>query len=575
MITENEFCLGSTCPTKILHSRSDLPRNDRDNSFAAWMISETAKVHALAAALFPSAINAHGSIEETQRLLVDHDLVANARFEGKGAACKIDFVERSAERIRLYSVLAKPFDPLRHEQRLEFHSQAGNLRREWREHFELMALRALVVRQLYPESRISCLAVVPSKGAAAAVEGLHGCFECDGKKWMLHGAAAAPEAARLLRIVDVTREASSVATAVLAKVEALSRYLANAGKPELGYLCKKCEFRTTGTRSGFNLCWGPLADVSPHMFDLAYMYFIQEAGGQPVANRLAKEGRVSLWDIPEDRIDGEYAERQLLQLEGTRSGQEIIRPGLGEEMKQAVYPLHFLDFETVRSLLPVHQGSTVGGLTLFQFSVHCRNVAGGELEHVAWLNTEESDPNRRFLAALRSALGDTGTVLVWTHYEENSFCELLAELIGAGIEGPDLEWLMRLLSSGRILDMHELCFRHYWHPRMKGRTSIKVVLPAVWSGNSPVTNAAPYARFSDDPYTFLKSIGAVGDGCAAMEAYLAMQTPGRREEMAAELLRYCGIDTLAMVFVWDYWQWRLRAGSNEATVDLGAAKGGI
>jgi hypothetical protein len=197
------------------------------------------------------------------------------------------------------------------------------------------------------------------------------------------------------------------------------------------------------------------------------------------------------------------------------------------------------------------------------------------LEHFSWLNAEASDPNRRFLAALRSALGDTGTVLVWTHYEENSFCELLAELIGAGIEGQDFEWLTKLLTSGRILDMHELCFRHYWHPRMKGRTSIKVVLPAVWSGNSPVTNAAPYARFSDDPYTFLKSIGAVGDGCAAMEAYLAMQTPGRREEMAAELLRYCGIDTLAMVFVWDYWQWRLRAGSNEATVDLGAAKGSI
>ncbi len=471
-------------------------------------------------------------------------------------------------------MLAKPLDPRRHEQRLEFHNQAGNLRREWREHFELVALRALVVRQLYPESRISCLVVVPVKGADASIEGLHRCFEQVGMRWKLRDPIATPEAFRLLRVVDVTREAISVAKAVVTRVEALNQYLANPGIPELGYRCKKCEFRVTGKRSGFDLCWGALADVSPHMFDLAYMYFIQDADGKPVANRLAKEGRISLFDIPEEKIEGDYAERQLLQLEGTRSGREIIGPELGEEMKEVVYPLHFLDIETVRTLLPVHQGSTVAGLTLFQFSNHRLSTPGGELKHEAWLNTEASDPNRRFLAALRSALGDTGTVLIWTRYEENSFCELLAELIGAGIDGPDFEWLTKLLTSGRILDMHELCFRHYWHPLMKGRTSIKVVLPAVWSVDSPVKKAAPYAEFTLDPYAFLKSMGAVGDGCAAMEAYLLLQTPERREEMAAQLLRYCGIDTLAMVYIWDYWQWRLQAGGSEAA-GVGATKEGI
>jgi len=55
----------------------------------------------------------------------------------------------------------------------------------------------------------------------------------------------------------------------------------------------------------------------------------------------------------------------------------------------------------------------------------------------------------------------------------------------------------------------------------------------------------------------------VGDGCAAMEAYLAMQMPERREEMGGQLLRYCGIDTIAMVFIWDYWKWRM-AGTHVA-----------
>jgi len=50
-------------------------------------------------------------------------------------------------------------------------------------------------------------------------------------------------------------------------------------------------------------------------------------------------------------------------------------------------------------------------------------------------------------------------------------------------------WLDRLLGpedqdgrrhSPRIRDLHHLAFQHYFHPRMGGRTSIKVVLTAVW-----------------------------------------------------------------------------------------------
>ena len=54
-------------------------------------------------------------------------------------------------------------------------------------------------------------------------------------------------------------------------------------------------------------------------------------------------------------------------------------------------------------------------------------------------------------------------------------------------------WLDRLLGpedhegrrrSLRIRDLHQLALRHYFHPRMGGRISIKMVLPAVWAGAS-------------------------------------------------------------------------------------------
>ena len=50
-------------------------------------------------------------------------------------------------------------------------------------------------------------------------------------------------------------------------------------------------------------------------------------------------------------------------------------------------------------------------------------------------------------------------------------------------------WFDRLLGpedwderthSRRICDLHQLTLQHYFHPRMGGRTSIKVMLPAVW-----------------------------------------------------------------------------------------------
>jgi hypothetical protein len=180
------------------------------------------------------------------------------------------------------------------------------------------------------------------------------------------------------------------------------------------------------------------------------------------------------------------------------------------------------------------------------------------------------------LAALRAALGDDGTVCVWTRYEEVSFAELLSELIGSGDDGDDFQWLRRFLVSGRILDLHDVCFRCHFHPLMGGRTSIKTVLPALWSVDTPVKNWTPYSEFppGTDPYACLKQAGAISDGCLAMEGYLDVIGPDAEKGRAAReaLERYCRVDTLAMFYVLDYWEWRLAGGRDTGTT---AAQGGI
>lgn len=566
MISEHEWTLGRRCPVKILHARAQLPRSATGSSLSTWMRAESGRLHALARHLFPDAVtvsaNDRSAAENETRVLVAAGRpVSGGRFATEDVRCEVDFIVPDGGTLRIYQVVPRAVDLERHRLRLEFTWREGKIRKEWYSHLALMALRLRVMQQLWPHHRVLPFFVAPVRDRVARLEGLHGCFAPSGDGWITTNPAAAAEASQLLTMILVAEHCIPLIEHVTRQASALNEWLLKPSAPVLGYGCKNCEFKVTEGESGFDRCWGPLARVSPHMFDLTYMYFIQE-GGQPVANRLAREGRVSLWDIPVEKIVGEHSDRQLMQLEVTRTGVGLIYDELKNEMARVTYPLHFLDIETVGPILPVHRG-TRAGLNLFQLSVHRRSHVGADLVHLEWLNTERASPNRRFLSALRSMIGDHGTTLVWTAHEEKSFNTLLAELIEEGEDDDDgdLRWLKIYLRSGRIVDQCQMCFRHYISPLMMGRTSLKVVLPAIWSEVSPVKAREPYAKFPEgtDPYAVLKAAGQIHEGCGAMTAYLEMQASDGevRAKLIRELLEYCGVDSLVMAFCWDAWAYAL------------------
>jgi hypothetical protein len=73
---------------------------------------------------------------------------------------------------------------------------------------------------------------------------------------------------------------------------------------------------------------------------------------------------------------------------------------------------------------------------------------------------------------------------------------------------------------------------------MKGRSSIKLVLPAL---------------FPDDPelnYSNLEGIHQGGEASAAFKA-MAHMTPEEQETTRNQLLKYCGLDTYAMIKIWE------------------------
>ncbi len=125
--------------------------------------------------------------------------------------------------------------------------------------------------------------------------------------------------------------------------------------------------------------------------------------------------------------------------------------------------------------------------------------------------------------------------------------------------------------TGRFVDMNELTLKYYFHPYMKGKTSIKKVLPAIWNNNSYLHAIPSFEQYvpADEttlnPYDTLAPIigelekeEVVKDGTGAMRAYNEIMfgsanNPERREQLIQLLLQYCELDTIAMVIIWKYW----------------------
>ncbi|MBD3220988.1 DUF2779 domain-containing protein, partial [bacterium] len=379
---------------------------------------------------------------------------------------------------------------------------------------------------------------------------------------------------------------------------------------DLGPKCKSCEFRTDPAqpdddrRSGFDQCWG---ENLGHRHDPDEPHVFAIWNPRRTANWLAR-GIHRMRDVPLDELD----ERQRLQATmatGRLTSDELVRDELADELAAWEYPLHFVDFETVAPAIPFHAGLRPYQSLAFQFSCHHLD-ADGTITHDQWLATDAGVyPNHEFLVRLRESLGDRGTVLRYGAHE-NTILRHLADQLRDGVRPAPadldtdalLDWIASLTTGGdrAMVDMLALVRRHYYHRRMGGSNSIKAVLPAVLQAGRELERlyARPLAfgtslvgrtlwqRDPDtgrvrDPYELLPPLfddvdldldrlaaldvdERLKDGGAAMVAWSRMQScamgDDQRRAIADGLLRYCELDTLAMVMIHQHWVARLRDG---------------
>ena len=308
------------------------------------------------------------------------------------------------------------------------------------------------------------------------------------------------------------------------------------------------------------------------------------------------------------------SERQWLQVCMAHDSAEspwIDRAGLTAEFDSLTYPLHFIDFETTRVAIPFTRGRRPYELVAFQFSHHTVD-SEGRVEHKGqYLNAMPGVfPNYEFVRALKGQLEhDQGSIFRYATHENSTLIEIHEQLESdpeAPTDAPELMAFIREITEtgkGKVpqwkgkRSMVDLCYlvkRHYYAAEMNGSNSIKKVLPAILNSSdyvqsryfNPIYGAKegmPSLNFSNqswvkvqdgkvaDPYKLLpplfqdiessESIAGLEDdireGGAAMTAYARLQfedlSPNRRKEIEAGLLRYCELDTLAMVMIFEAW----------------------
>ncbi len=201
-------------------------------------------------------------------------------------------------------------------------------------------------------------------------------------------------------------------------------------------------------------------------------------------------------------------------------------------MKTLRYPLYFLDFESFAPAIPLYKDSKPYDQIVFQYSLHCIEDEGAPLRHREFLAMPGGDPRRSLAEQLCRDIPQGACILAYNMTFEKTRITELARLY------PGLSaHLMDIVANMRDL-MIPFRKKQYYSKEMHGSYSIKYVLPALFPG---------------DPDLDYHNLTDVHNGSEASAAFAAMgkMQPDELSACRDNLLKYCCLDTYAMVKLWE------------------------
>ena len=245
---------------------------------------------------------------------------------------------------------------------------------------------------------------------------------------------------------------------------------------------------------------------------------------------LYKKGIVSFEDL-QKRTSLNFLQARQVDFALNDRGTYVDKRLIGEFLSTLSYPLYFLDFETMQEVIPPFDGAKPYEQIPFQYSLHYIDSENGELKHKEFLAISGEDPRRAIAESLCEDIPKNVCVLAYNKKFECGRIKELAE------EFPDLaSHLFNIKNNIKDL-LVPFQKGAYYTKAMKGSFSIKSVLPAI---------------FPDDPSLDYHNLEEIHNGSEAMTVFPLIKDmpPKEQERTRKNLLKYCELDTFAMVKIW-------------------------
>jgi hypothetical protein len=378
------------------------------------------------------------------------------------------------------------------------------------------------------------------------------------------------------------------------------------------FKCKEGSLKS----SGFKECWTSTYNWTDEEFNRPKLFEVWNfISGSKLfkeyqlihMNELTKE--IYPLKMDPNRLSG--SERQWLQIEKVLESDDtiyVMKDELKAEMERWNFPLHFIDFETSMVAIPFNENRRPYEQVAFQFSHHKVTEEGVISHETEFINVQPGMfPNFAFVRALKAALGEVGTVFRYSNHENTVLNAIYNQLMDSDeMDKEDLCSFIRTITNRKskkgyewigernMVDLCEVYKSYYFDPNTKGSNSIKAVLPAlmkrsaflknkyskeigeigltsknfsashIWLSPDETGVVNPYKSLpqvfdnwsNDELDEMLSNMDDLNNGGAALTAYGFIQysdmNENERNSLANALLRYCELDTLAMVMIYEH-----------------------
>ena len=643
-LTKSRFKLAVECPTKLFYTgKKEYSNLKNENDFLKALADGGFQVGELAKLMYPGGIEIEFSgdfekaINQTNKLLKQENIILyEAAIKHENYFVLVDILVKKGHIIELIEVKAKSFNS---EDTEAFRNTTGGINKDILPYLQDIAFQTYVAKKAFTDFEFKSYLMLSDKSKKCSVFNLNQNFKIAKDNNNRTTVQVNPEIKKedlgdpILTTINVDEFVSEILEHPLQTTIGERRFEDAIQEWSESYLndfkifpsitkgthCKNCEFKKSNSypdlKSGFLECWQEVTNKSKEELESGTIVDIFSLMDKET---LIRQGKYLFSDLNKDDLKYKeskngitLSQRQWMQVSGAipGKGDYFFNSELAtEEMSKWIYPLHFIDFETSRTAIPFFKGQRPYSNVAFQFSHHIVSEDQTVKHQTQYLETRCGvHPNYAFVRALMKAVGEKGTIFMWTPHENTTLKNIYDEILEDDHPPSDSELLKQFIQditsdkkngnvnrSGQraMYDLCDLSKRAFFHKLTGGSSSIKKVLPAVMKSSKYLEEkySKPLTKQNGDslnfdsmiwwrkdgnvinPYKLLPPVFTdistesleileldpdlhISEGGAATVAYGRLQFSSipseERKSVENSLLRYCELDTLAMVMVYE------------------------